>query len=55
MDAVRLPSGVAAKVAMHTSSVQLAAMLVANDNHDELLGAMCVEIDMNGLQEAVIY
>ena len=55
MDAVRLPSGVAVKVAGHSSSIQLAAALISDDSQGRLLGAMCIEADMNGLQEVVIY
>ena len=55
VDAVRLPSGVAAKVAGHTSSIQLAAALISDDSQGRLLGAMCIEADTDGLQEVVIY
>ena len=55
VDAVRLPSGVAAKVAEHSSSIQLAAALISDDSQGRLLGAMCIEADMNGLQDVVIY
>lgn len=55
MDAVRLPSGVAAKVAGHTSSIQLAAALISDDSQDRLLAAMHVEMDTSGLQNAVFY
>ena len=55
MDAVRLPSGVAAKMTGHSSSIQLAAALISEASQDRLLGAMCLNIDMDGLQKAVMY
>ena len=54
VEAVRLPSGVAAKVAGHTSSIQLAAVLISDDSQNPLLGGMYVEVDMNGLCEVIV-
>ena len=55
MDAVRLPSGVAAKVAGQNTSIQVVAALISDDRQNGLLGTMCIEIDVDGLQDVVIY
>ena len=55
VDAVRLPSGVAAKVAGQNTSIQLAAALISDDSQYGLLSAMRIEIDVQGLQDVVMY
>ncbi len=55
VDALLLPSGIAAGVAIGTDSVQVAIALVSGDNEGSLLGAAICDFSIAGLGEVIIF
>ena len=53
-DALLLPSGIAASVAISRDSVQVASGLVSDDDDGSLLGAAMCSFSTSGLDEVII-